>query len=67
MCEGTALLEALHVWIIDHPRRSATDLAAYVVHDIKTAFNSRPGKVATLLTKDVTGAFNAVYKFRLVV
>ena len=39
----------------------------YVVYDIKTAFNSRLRKVVTLFTKDVTGAFNAIYKFRLVI
>ncbi|RYP55424.1 hypothetical protein DL770_010921 [Monosporascus sp. CRB-9-2] len=46
------------------PKRSATDLAAYVAHDIEQAFLK--GKEASLLTLDISGAFNAVLKNRLV-
>ena len=45
-------------------RRLAIDLAMYLVYDVEAAFSTL--KVATLLTKDVTGVFNVVYKFRLV-
>ena len=46
------------------PGRSATDLAAAVVHDIEEAWARR--KVATMLTLDVRGAFDAVLPGRLV-
>ena len=48
------------------PRRSAVDLAACVLHDIEKAKTKHHAGVSTLLTKDVSGAFNAVYKNRLV-
>lgn len=46
------------------PKRAATDLVACVVHDVEQAFSR--GHNASLLTADVSGAFNAVLKNRLV-
>ena len=46
-----------------YPARLTTDLTAYLVYDVKRALIK--GKVATLFTKDVSGAFNAVYRNRL--
>jgi ribonuclease HI len=46
------------------PGRSATDLAAAVVHDIEEAWARK--KVVTMLTLDVKGAFDAVLPGRLV-
>ncbi len=45
------------------PRRSATDLAAAVIHDIEEA--RIRGKVTSMLTLDVKGAFDAVLPGRL--
>ena len=46
------------------PKRSAVDLAACVTHDVERAFAEH--KVASLLTMDVSGAFNAVLRDRLI-
>jgi len=46
------------------PLRSATDLTTCLTHDIESALNQ--GKVASLLTLDVKGAFDAVLPGRLV-
>jgi len=46
------------------PGRSATDLAAAVVHDVEEALLR--GKVASMLTLDIKGAFDAVLPGRLV-
>ena len=46
------------------PKRSAVDLAACVTHDVERAFAEH--KVASLLTMDVSGAFNAVLRGRLI-
>ena len=46
------------------PKRSATDLVSCVVHDIEKALSR--GEVASLLTLDVSGAFDIVTKNRLV-
>ncbi|KAK5994259.1 putative RNA-directed DNA polymerase from transposon BS-like protein [Cladobotryum mycophilum] len=45
------------------PKRSAVDLAAALIHDIDQALME--GKVATLVTMDVQGAFDAVLCNRL--
>ena len=45
------------------PKRSATDLVAALVHDIEMAFSF--GKVATLVTMDIQGAFDTVMRNRL--
>ena len=59
---NSSLLNSQHFGAL--PKRSAVDLAACVVHDIETAFKDR--KVASLLTMDVSGAFNTVLKGRLI-
>ncbi|KAJ0128294.1 Uncharacterized protein HZ326_28607 [Fusarium oxysporum f. sp. albedinis] len=46
------------------PKRSATDLVAALIHDIKEAFARK--KVATLVTMDIQGAFDTVVCNRLV-
>ena len=46
------------------PGRSATDLAAAVVHDVEESLLR--GKVASMLTLDIKGAFDAVLPGRLV-
>ena len=46
-----------------YPARLVTDLVAYLVHNVKRALIE--GKVAILLTKNVSGVFNAVYRNRL--
>ena len=46
------------------PGRSATDLAAVAVHDIEETLLR--GKVASMLTLDIKGAFNAVLPGRLI-
>ena len=46
------------------PGRSAVDLAAAVIHDVEESWAR--GKVATLLTLDVRGAFDAVLPGRLI-
>jgi hypothetical protein len=46
------------------PGRSAVDLAAAVIHDIEESWAR--GKVVTLLTLDVRGAFDAVLPGRLI-
>ena len=46
-----------------YPAKLATDLTAYLVYNVKRALIK--GKIATLFTKDVLGAFNAVYRNRL--
>lgn len=45
------------------PQRSATDIVAALVHDVEMAF--RHQKVATLVTMDVEGAFDAILRNRL--
>ena len=45
------------------PKRSARDIAAAVTHDIETALEN--GKVCTLVTLDVEGAFDCVLANRL--
>lgn len=45
------------------PKRAATDLVSCLVHDVEQIWDS--GKVASLLTLDVKGAFNAVLPGRL--
>ena len=45
------------------PQRSATDIVAALVHDVEMAFKHR--KVATLVTMDVEGAFDAILRNRL--
>ena len=52
------------MYVRGYLRRLAINLVTYLVYDVKAAFSTL--KVTTLLTKDVIGAFNAVYKFRLV-
>ena len=47
----------------DYPARLATNLTAYLVYNVKRALIE--GKVVTLFTKDVLGAFTAVYRNRL--
>lgn len=47
------------------PKRSATDLVAALTHDVEQALSQ--GMVATLVTADVEGAFDAVLAGRLVV
>lgn len=47
------------------PKRAATDLVAALIHDIEQALDQ--GLVATLLTADVKGAFDAALVGRLVV
>ncbi|KAH8193491.1 hypothetical protein TruAng_012343 [Truncatella angustata] len=47
------------------PKRAATDLVAALVHDIEQALDQ--GLVATLVTADVKGAFDAALVGRLVV
>ena len=46
------------------PKRSAVDLAAALIHDIDRALDS--GKVATLVTMDIQGAFDSVLRKRLI-
>lgn len=46
------------------PKRSAVDLVAHLVHDIESALLC--GKVATLVTMDIQGAFDTVMRNRLV-
>ena len=46
-----------------YPARLVTNLAAYLVYNVKRALIE--GKVTTLLTKDVSGAFNVIYRNRL--
>lgn len=46
------------------PRRSATDLVACVTHDTEVALAQ--GLVVSLLTLDVSGAFDIVMKNRLI-
>src|ERR1700694_2814947 len=45
------------------PRRSAVDVVAALLHDIEAAMERR--QVATLVTVDVEGAFDAVLRNRL--
>ena len=45
------------------PQRSATDIVAALVHDLEIAFKQK--KVATLVTMDVEGAFDAILCNRL--
>lgn len=45
------------------PRRSATDLICALMHEIETALAE--GKVVTMVTSDVKGAFDALLKKRL--
>ena len=45
-------------------RRSATDLTSYLTHDIERTFSE--DKVASLLTLDISGAFNVVQTGRLI-
>lgn len=45
------------------PRRSANDIAASLTHDVETALEN--GKVCTLVTMDVEGAFDCVLANRL--
>ena len=52
------------IYVGGYLRRLAIDLAIYLIYDIKAAFSAL--KVTTLLTKNVIGVFNVVYKFRLV-
>ena len=47
------------------PRRSAVDLASCVTHDLEIALAE--GKVATIVTADIQGAFDAALSGRLVV
>ena len=44
-------------------KRSAVDLVAALIHDLEQALNA--GKVATLVTMDIKGAFDAVMRARL--
>lgn len=46
------------------PKRSATDLVAALIHDIEQALAD--GRLLTLLTMDVQGAFDAVLRNRLI-
>ncbi|OAA34078.1 reverse transcriptase [Beauveria brongniartii RCEF 3172] len=46
------------------PQRSATDIAAALTHDVEQA--RRRKKVATLVTMDVEGAFDAILRNRLI-
>jgi hypothetical protein len=46
------------------PGRAATDLVAAAVHDIEESWAR--GKVASLLTLDIKGAFDAVMLGRMV-
>lgn len=46
------------------PKRSAVDLVAALVHDIEQALNR--GKVATVTTMDILGAFDAILRNRLI-
>jgi hypothetical protein len=46
------------------PKRSATDLVTALIHDIEVAFAHK--KVATMVTMDILGAFDAVMCNRLV-
>lgn len=45
------------------PKRAAVDLVAALIHDIETALSA--GKVATVATMDVQGAFDAILRNRL--
>ena len=45
------------------PQRSATDIVASLVHDTEIAFKHQ--KVATMVTMDVEGAFDAILRNRL--
>ncbi|KID78672.1 reverse transcriptase [Metarhizium guizhouense ARSEF 977] len=46
------------------PKRSATDIVTALVYDVERALGN--GKVATLVTMDVKGAFDAILPNRLV-
>ncbi|KAJ3478790.1 hypothetical protein NLG97_g8480 [Lecanicillium saksenae] len=46
------------------PKRSAVDIAACLIYDIEKALAS--GKVATLVTEDVMGAFDAILRNRMI-
>lgn len=59
---NNSLLNSQHFGAL--PKRSAVDLAACVTHDVEEAFRDK--KVASLLTMDVSGAFNTVLKGRLI-
>lgn len=49
------------------PQRSATDIAAALTHDVEQARRRRKQKkVATLVTMDVEGAFDAILRHRLI-
>ncbi|OAQ57276.1 reverse transcriptase [Pochonia chlamydosporia 170] len=46
------------------PKRSATDIVTALLYDVERALGN--GKVATLVTMDVKGAFDAILPYRLV-
>ena len=46
------------------PKRSATDIVTSLIYDIEKALAS--GKVATLVTEDVMGAFDAILANRMI-
>lgn len=48
------------------PQRSATDIAAALTHDVEQARRRRTKRVATLVTMDVEGAFDAILRNRLI-
>ncbi|TQV90121.1 reverse transcriptase [Cordyceps javanica] len=49
------------------PQRSATDIAAALTHDVEQARRrNKKKKVATLVTMDVEGAFDAILRNRLI-
>lgn len=71
-CLGKAL-GRIWAWRLSHisiregvllPKRSATDIAAALTHDVETALEDC--KVATMVTMDVEGAFDCVLVNRLV-
>ncbi|OAA60613.1 reverse transcriptase [Akanthomyces lecanii RCEF 1005] len=48
------------------PQRSATDIAAALTHDVEQTRRGKKKKVATLVTMDVEGAFDAILRNRLI-